>query len=204
MQIDPRDSNVVYIASQGPLWAAGGDRGVYKTTDGGKTWTAVLTVSADTGANEVLIDPANPDVLYAAMWQRRRATGQFVGGGPESGIYKSTNAGRNWTKLATGLPKGDMGRINIGVDGRVKPTRVYAMIEALAAERGFYRSDDAGATWARVGRRAPDAGGRGGAGGGGGRAGGGGAAARGGGAGAWVAVATIHQKPRPRATRTGT
>ncbi len=184
MQIDPRDSNVVYIASQGPLWSGGGERGVYKTTDGGKTWVASLTVSADTGANEVLIDPANPDVLYAAMWQRRRATGQFVGGGPESGIYKSTNAGRNWTKLATGLPKGDMGRINLGVDGRVKPTRVYAMIEALAADRGFYRSDDAGATWARVGKRAPDAGGgRGGGGGGGGRAGGAGAAARGGGAG---------------------
>ena len=164
MQIDPRDSNVVYVASQGPLWSAGGDRGVYKTIDGGKTWTAIHAVSPDTGANEVLIDPANPDVLYAAMWQRRRATGQFVGGGPESGIYKSTNAGRNWTKLATGLPKGDMGRINIGVDGRVKPTRVYAMIEALAAERGFYRSDDAGATWARVGKRAPDAGGRGGGG----------------------------------------
>ena len=175
----------MYIASQGPLWSAGGDRGVYKTTDGGKTWTAILTVSPDTGANEVLIDPANPDVLYAAMWQRRRATGQFVGGGPESGIYKSTNAGRNWTKLATGLPKGDMGRINLGVDGRVKPTRVYAMIEALAAERGFYRSDDAGATWARVGKRAPDAGGRGGGGGGGGAGGelvdggGGGAGARG-------------------------
>jgi photosystem II stability/assembly factor-like uncharacterized protein len=184
IQIDPRDSNVVYIASQGPLWSAGGERGIYKTTDGGKTWTESLKISPDTGGNEILIDPANPDVLYAAMWQRRRATGQFVGGGPESGIYKSTNAGRTWTKLAGGLPKGDMGRINLGVDGRVKPTRVYAMIEALAPERGFYRSDDAGATWARVGKRAADAGGRGGGGrGGGGRAGGGGAAARGGGAG---------------------
>jgi photosystem II stability/assembly factor-like uncharacterized protein len=184
IQIDPRDSNVVYIASQGPLWSAGGERGIYKTTDGGKTWTESLRISPDTGGNEILIDPANPDVLYAAMWQRRRATGQFVGGGPESGIYKSTNAGRTWTKLAGGLPKGDMGRINLGVDGRVKPTRVYAMIEALAPERGFYRSDDAGATWARVGKRAADAGGRGGGGrGGGGRAGGGGAAARGGGAG---------------------
>jgi photosystem II stability/assembly factor-like uncharacterized protein len=112
--IDPRDSNVVYVASQGPLWSEGGDRGLYKTTDGGKTWTAILTVSKDTGANEVVMDPANPDVLYVGMWQRRRATGQFVGGGPESGIYKSTNAGRTWTKLASGLPKGDMGRINLG------------------------------------------------------------------------------------------
>ena len=187
IQIDPRDSNVVYVASQGPLWSEGGDRGLYKTTDGGKTWNNIHNISKDTGANEVLIDPANPDILYVAMWQRRRATGQFVGGGPESGIYKSTNAGRTWTKLAAGLPKGDMGRINIGVDGRVKPTRVYAMIEALAAERGFYRSDDAGATWARVGKRAPDAGGgrggQAGGGGAGGRGGGAGAAARGGGAG---------------------
>ena len=157
--IDPRNSDVVYIASQGPLWSSGGDRGLYKTTDGGKTWTEldVLRDSQDTGANEVLIDPANPDVLYVAMWQRRRATGQFVGGGPESGIYKSTNAGKTWTKLATGLPKGDMGRINLGVDGRVKPTRVYAMIDALAAERGFYRSDDAGSTWARMADARPAA-----------------------------------------------
>ncbi|HYN08069.1 MAG TPA: hypothetical protein VES67_11815 [Vicinamibacterales bacterium] len=161
IQIDPRDSNVVYVTSQGPLWSAGGDRGVYKTTDGGKSWTAILTVGPDTGANELVIDPHNPDVLYASMWQRRRATGQFVGGGPESGIFKSTNAGKTWTKLTNGLPKGDMGRINLAADGKVKPTRVYAMIEALAPERGFYRSDDAGATWARVGRRAPG-GGRGG------------------------------------------
>jgi photosystem II stability/assembly factor-like uncharacterized protein len=161
IQIDPRDSNVVYVTSQGPLWSAGGDRGVYKTTDGGKTWTAILTASPDTGANELVIDPSNPDVLYASMWQRRRATGQFVGGGPESGVFKSTNAGKTWTKLTNGLPKGDMGRINLAADGKVKPTRVYAMIEALAPERGFYRSDDAGATWARVGKRAPG-GGRGG------------------------------------------
>lgn len=170
--IDPRDSNVVYIASQGPLWSSGGDRGLYKTTDGGKTWNAILQISPDTGANEVVLDPANPDVLYVAMWQRRRATGQFVGGGPESGIYKSTNAGRTWTKLAGGLPPGDMGRINLAVDAKVRPTRVYAMIEALVDHRGFWRSDDGGATWARVGRRAVEAGGRA----GGARAGGAGGA----------------------------
>ena len=162
IQIDPRDSNVVYVASQGPLWSSGGDRGLYKTTDGGKTWNAIFTIGPDTGANQVIIDPSSPDTIYVAMWQRRRATGQFVGGGPESGIYKSTNAGRTFTKLTTGLPPGDMGRINIQVDAKVKPTRVYAMIEALADYRGFYRSDDAGTTWARVGRRAVEAGGRGG------------------------------------------
>jgi photosystem II stability/assembly factor-like uncharacterized protein len=162
IQIDPRDSNVVYVSAQGPLWSAGGERGVYKTSDGGKTWTAILTASPDTGANDVVIDPSNPDTLYAAMWQRRRAVGQFVGGGPESGIFKSTNAGRTWTKLTNGLPTNDMGRINIAVDTKVRPTRLYAMVDALPAERGFYRSDDQGATWARIGKRAPVAG-RGGA-----------------------------------------
>jgi len=167
IQIDPRDSNVVYVSAQGPLWSAGGDRGVYKTTDGGKTWKAVLTASPDTGANEVVIDPANPNTVYASLWQRRRGVGQFVGGGPESGIYKSTNAGTTWTKLTAGLPVNDMGRINIAVDAKVRPTRVYAMIDALRTpqinEAGVYRSDDQGATWARVGRTAAG-GGRGGVG----------------------------------------
>jgi photosystem II stability/assembly factor-like uncharacterized protein len=161
--IDPRNSNVVFVAAQGPLWSPGGDRGIYKTVDGGKSWKAVLTVSENTGGNEVVFDPSNPDVMYASMWQRRRATGQFVGGGPESGVYKSTNAGEKWTKLTNGLPKGDMGRIGLAADGKVKPTRVYALANAMPNERGFYRSDDAGATWARVGKSA----GRGGGGGGG-------------------------------------
>ncbi|MCR4373234.1 MAG: glycosyl hydrolase [Acidobacteria bacterium] len=175
IQIDPRDSNVVYVSAQGPLWSAGGERGLYKTTDGGKTWKEVLAVSPDTGANEVVIDPASPNTVYVAMWQRRRAVGQFVGGGPESGIYKSTNAGQSWTKLTNGLPVKDMGRINLAVDAKVRPTRVYAMIDALADERGFYRTDDQGATWARVGKRAA----------GGGRAGGGAPAAAGQPAEAW-------------------
>jgi photosystem II stability/assembly factor-like uncharacterized protein len=165
IKIDPRNSDVVYVAAQGPLWSAGGDRGVYKTADGGKTWKAVLTVSPDTGANEVVIDPNNPDVLYASTWQRRRGVGQFIGGGPESAIYKSTNAGNTWTKLTNGLPKGDMGRIALGVDPKAKPTRVYALCNAKREESGFYRSDDAGATWTRIGHMA--AGGRGGGMGGG-------------------------------------
>jgi len=172
IKIDPRNSDVVYVAAQGPLWSSGGDRGVYKTTDGGKTWKAVFTVSPDTGGNEVVIDPNNPDVLYASTWQRRRSVGQFIGGGPESAIYKSTNAGATWTKLTNGLPKGDMGRITLGVDPKAKPTRVYALCNALREESGFYRSDDAGATWARVGHVV--AGGRGGGAGFGGGAPGGG------------------------------
>jgi len=151
IKIDPRNSDVVYVAAQGPLWSSGGERGVYKTTDGGQTWKAMLTVSPDTGANEVIIDPNNPDVLYASLWQRRRSVGQFIGGGPESGIHKSTDAGVTWTKLSNGLPKGDLGRIGLGVDPKANPTRVYALCDAKRDESGFYRSDDAGATWARVG-----------------------------------------------------
>jgi photosystem II stability/assembly factor-like uncharacterized protein len=167
-EIDPRDSNVVYVALQGPLWSAGGDRGLFKTTDGGSTWTSILSVSEDTGANDVRIDPNDPDTVYAAMWQRRRSVGQFIGGGPESALFKSTDAGATWTELANGLPQGDMGRISLALDPKVSPTRVYAIIEALADERGFYRSDDAGATWARVGRwEEEEEGGRGGGGGGG-------------------------------------
>ncbi len=151
IKIDPRNSDVVYVAAQGPLWSAGGDRGVYKTTDGGKTWKAIFTVSPDTGANDVAIDPNNPDVLYASMWQRRRGVGQMIGGGPESGLFKSTNAGGTWTKLTKGLPAGDVGRIALGVDPKAKPTRVYALLNGLQGESGFYRSDDAGVSFERMG-----------------------------------------------------
>jgi hypothetical protein len=161
--LDPRDSNVVYVASQGPLWSSGGDRGVFKTTDGGATWKA-YTVSPNTGANDIVMDPNNPDVLYASMWQRQRGVGQFIGGGPESAIYKTTNAGATWTKLTNGLPKGDMGRIALAVDLKANPTRVYALANALRAESGFYRSDDAGETWVRYGHE-PSGGRRGGGGG---------------------------------------
>jgi photosystem II stability/assembly factor-like uncharacterized protein len=126
---------------------------VFKTTDGGRNWKAVLTVGSgqDTGANDLAIDPNNPDVVYATMWQRRRAPGQMIGGGPESGIYKSINAGAAWTKLAKGLPAGDLGRIAIGVDPKAKPTRVYALINGGPGDSGFFRSDDAGLNFERMG-----------------------------------------------------
>src|SRR6185436_19275254 len=124
IKIDPRNTDVVYVAAQGPLWSEGGDRGVFKTTDGGKTWNLVLSVGSgkDTGANEVVIDPNNPDVLYASMWQRRRGVGQMIGGGPEGGLYKSKDAGKTWAKVVNGLPTGDVGRIALGVDPKAKPT----------------------------------------------------------------------------------
>lgn len=153
--VDPIDSNTVYVASQGPLWSAGGDRGVFKTTDGGKTWKNVLAISENTGANGLVMDPSNNKVLYATTWQRRRAVGQFVGGGPESAVYKSIDAGAKWTKLTKGLPSGDMGRIAIALDGKVKPTRVYVLANARMTgvtpnESGFYRSDDAGLSFRRM------------------------------------------------------
>jgi photosystem II stability/assembly factor-like uncharacterized protein len=167
--IDPRNSNVVYAAAQGPLWSAGGERGLYKTTDGGARWTAVLTISPDTGVSDVVFHPKNPDTIYASSYQRRRAVGQMVGGGPEGGIFKSTNGGKTWVKLVRGLPKDDIGRVALAVDPR-HPSAVFALISAkgprgrgaavppsvgpapVVDEAGFYRSDDAGGSWERIGR----------------------------------------------------
>jgi photosystem II stability/assembly factor-like uncharacterized protein len=155
--VDPRNSSVVYVTAIGPLWNAGGDRGLYKTADGGQTWKAILSISPDTGVTDLAIDPKNPDVLYAAAYQRRRAVGQLIGGGPESGLYKSTNAGQSWTRLTKGLPSVEIGRIGIGINWR-NPRTVYALVTAQRGEGGFFRSDDAGGSWTRIGKRDPAAG----------------------------------------------
>ncbi|NTU51201.1 MAG: glycosyl hydrolase, partial [Candidatus Aminicenantes bacterium] len=144
--IHPVNTNTVYVASQGPLWSAGGDRGLYKTADGGKSWTAVLEISKDTGVTSVEFDPANPNILYAAAYQRRRSVAAFMGGGPESGLYKSDDAGKTWRKLTVGLPKGDMGKIGLAVSP-IDPRVVYATVEAGPEEKGFYRSADRGESW---------------------------------------------------------
>jgi len=141
--IDPRDSNVVYVAAEGPLWSSGGERGVFKTTDGGLTWTPSLAISKDTGVTSAEFDPSNPDVIYAAAYQRRRSVAAFMSGGPESGIFKTTDAGKTWRKLTVGLPSGDMGKIGLAVSPQ-DPRVVYATIEAGPDEKGFYRSSDRG------------------------------------------------------------
>ena len=151
--IDPRRPEVVYVASQGPLFSAGGERGLYKTTDAGATWAAVLTISPDTGISDIVFDPRNPDVIYASAYQRRRAVGQMIGGGPEGGILKTTNGGKTWTRLTRGLPTGDIGRVGLAVDPR-KTATVYALVDAKRPESGFFRSDDGGSNWTRIGRQA--------------------------------------------------
>ncbi len=147
--IDPRDSNVVFVAAQGPLWSGGGERGLYKTTDGGRTWKAVIPGTENTGATDVVIDPSNPDIMYAATWQRRRHFFTLINGGPESAMYKSVDAGNTWTRLRSGIPPGDIGRIGLAVSP-ASPNVVYATIEATGVLSGIFRSGDRGATWERM------------------------------------------------------
>src|SRR5262245_62014986 len=147
--IDPKNSDVVYVAAQGPLWGPGGDRGLFKTTDGGKTWKDVLTISENTGVSDVVMDPRNPDVLYASAYQRRRHVWTLIDGGPESAIYKSTDAGATWNKLRSGLPTVDLGRIGLAVSP-ANPDVVYATVEAAERRGGIFRSQDRGATWERM------------------------------------------------------
>ncbi|MCA6362933.1 MAG: glycosyl hydrolase [Bacteroidetes bacterium] len=147
--IDPTNSDVVFVAAYGPLWSAGGERGIYKTIDGGKTWKAVLTVSENTGFNDVLIDPKHPNIVYAAAHQRRRHEWTYVGGGPETAVYRSTDGGANWDKLTNGLPKGDVGRIGLAISP-VNTDMVYAIVEARDG-KGVYRSTDRGASWEKRG-----------------------------------------------------
>ena len=150
--IDPRNSNIVFVAAQGPLWSAGGERGLYKTTDGGKTWKAVINISENTGVTDVVIDPANPDTMYAASWQRRRHFYTLINGGPESAIYKSTDGGETWNRLRAGLPPGDLGRIGLSISP-ANPNVVYASVEASGNLSGIFRTNDRGATWERMGNR---------------------------------------------------
>ena len=157
--VHPTNPQVVFVASAGPLWGAGGDRGLFRTMDGGRTWKNVKNIDANTGFTDVIFDPTNPDVIYAASLQRERRPYSYVGGGPGSGLWKSIDGGETWTRLTEGLPKVDVGRIGLDVS-RSSPNIVYATIETKVTGNGaatgnteasVYRSDDYGASWQKMG-----------------------------------------------------
>jgi photosystem II stability/assembly factor-like uncharacterized protein len=145
--VHPRNNDVVYVAAQGSRWGPWADRGIFRSSDGGKSWKRILFVNDSTGPSDLSMDPSNPRILYAAFWDFRRFPWQIRSGGPASGIWKSTDGGDTWTKLAGGLPTGVVGKIGVSVSA-ADPNRVYANIEADSG--GLYRSDDAGKTWRRT------------------------------------------------------
>lgn len=144
--VHPKNSNLIYVAAYGPVWSEGGERGVYRSTDGGTTWTNIKSVSQYTGCNDLVMDPRNPDVLYAAFHQRMRKVFTYIGGGPESAIYKTTDGGVSWKKLEGGLPSGDIGRMGLAISS-VDPDVLYAVVEAKDDKGGIYRTSTQGSAW---------------------------------------------------------
>jgi photosystem II stability/assembly factor-like uncharacterized protein len=147
--IDPRNSDVVYVAAEGSAWGPGGERGLYKTINGGKSWEKILNISDNTGINNVVIDPRNPDIIYATSEQRRRHIGLKISGGPESAVYKSTDGGVSFDKIMKGLPSGDLGGMGIAISP-VNPDVLYLIVEAQGESGGFYRTVNRGASWERM------------------------------------------------------
>ncbi len=148
VQVHPRNPDVVYVAASGDLWNASEERGVYRSFDGGRNWRKVLYVDEDTGAIDLVLSHENPDVVYAAMYQRRRTAWGFNGGGPGSGIYRSTDGGDTWEELTEGVPAGDKGRIGLAIS-RSNPMVLNALIEHTE-DTGTYRSTDGGDTWEKM------------------------------------------------------
>ncbi len=146
IRVHPENSDVVYVAAQGPLWSGGGDRGLFKTTDGGKTWNKILGGGEYTGVSEVHLDPRDPDVLLAVTWQRLRSVAVLLDGGPETAIHKSTDGGATWRKLDKGLPEGVMGKTGLAISP-IDPDVIYATIEMDRRSGGFWRSADGGESW---------------------------------------------------------
>ena len=164
--VHPNNSNIIWVASQGPLWKSGGDRGLYKTTNGGKTWNRTLGNSKWTGVTDIMIDPRNPDILYAATWDRHRTVAAYMGGGPGTAIYRSDNGGESWKILKNGLPNNpdsnndgviddeDSPRLNMGKIGLAispqNPDVIYAAIELHRKKGGVYRSENRGESWKKM------------------------------------------------------
>ena len=147
--VHPDDSNKIFVAAIGPLWSKGGDRGVYQSTDGGQTWTATLSIDEHTGVNDLVMDPRNPDVLFASAYQRRRHVYTYVGGGPGSGMHRSMDGGKTWKKINKGLPKTEIGRIGLTISP-VDPDIIFAIVEAADRKGGFYKSTNYGASWKKM------------------------------------------------------
>ena len=144
--VSPDDSNTIWVASQGPLWSKGGDRGVFKSSDGGKTWSKTLGDDEWTGATDLQIDPRDPDRLYAATWQHHRTVAGYMGGGPNTAIYRSDDGGDNWTELTEGLPEGNMAKIGLAISPQ-KPDVIYAAVELDRRKGKVFRSSNRGASW---------------------------------------------------------
>ena len=149
ISIDPRNSSIVFVAAEGSAWGPAGDRGLYKTTDGGKTWKKVLEISENTGVNNVIYDPRNPDVMYATSEQRRRHVYTKIGGGPESAVYKSEDGGETWNKIMSGLPGVHIGGMDIAISP-VNPDVLYLIMEAAEDKGGFFKSTNRGASWNKM------------------------------------------------------
>ena len=147
--IHPTNSDIIWVACQGPLWNKGGDRGVYKTTNGGNDWKKVLGDSEWVGATDLLIDSRNPNILYAATWQRHRTVASYIGGGPQTAIHKSLDGGNTWVELKTGLPSGNKGKIGLAISPQ-NPDVIYAAIELDLRKGAVYRSDNQGANWSKM------------------------------------------------------
>ena len=147
--VHPEDPNTVWVASQGPLWSPGGERGLYKTTDGGKTWKNTLDINEWTGVTDLVIDPTNPDVLYAASWQKHRNVAALIGGGPGTSLYKSVDGGNNWSKIDKGLPKSNKGKIGLAISP-MQPNVLYAAVELDKRAGAVYRSDNSGGSWKKM------------------------------------------------------
>jgi photosystem II stability/assembly factor-like uncharacterized protein len=146
--VHPTNPNVIWVASQGPLWTKGGERGIYKSVDGGKTWKRTLGDAEWVGATDIIIDPRNADVLYAATWQRHRTVAAYMGGGPGTGLHKSIDGGETWTKLTNGIPKSNLGKIGMAISP-FNPDVIYADIELDRKTGGLFISKNKGASWTK-------------------------------------------------------